>query len=85
MSQPLDGGTAFPSITTSARQVENLHTQWYSHVQSVGGMSLRDWFAGQALAGYLSESNSFSDPDKVAEFAYEYADAMLARRNLKGR
>jgi len=45
-------------------------------------MSLRDWFAGQALAGWMA---SFT-PDcgvkakHCAELAYELADAMLAAR-----
>lgn len=44
------------------------------------GMSLRDYFAGQALAGQSSIPRiawSFKD---IAEFAYEQADAMLAER-----
>lgn len=46
------------------------------------GMSLRDWFAGQALAGWMA---SFS-PDcrmkatNCAALAYELADAMLEAR-----
>lgn len=47
------------------------------------GMTLRDWFAGQALANvYTASENS---PDKVAEWAYQIADAMLAaRENTNG-
>jgi len=46
------------------------------------GMTLRDYFAGQALAGWLA---SFGPDDAVkpagcAEFAYEVADAMLEAR-----
>lgn len=47
------------------------------------GMSLRDWFAGQAMAGWLA---SFG-PDEgyraagISTFAYEIADAMLAARS----
>ena len=41
------------------------------------GMTLRDWFAGQALAGLLSHHGS--GPAEGA--AYEYADAMIAKRN----
>lgn len=46
------------------------------------GMTARDWFAGQALAGWLA---SFGPDDAVkakavAEFAYEVADEMLKVR-----
>ena len=46
------------------------------------GMSLRDWFAGQALAGLIfhNDYGQRSDDD-IANGAYSYADAMLAARN----
>ncbi len=44
------------------------------------GMSLRDYFAGQALAGYLANAKAESRVAVVAEWAYDYADAMLAER-----
>lgn len=40
------------------------------------GMSLRDWFAGQALAVLACDFCA----EEVAFRAYEYADAMLAER-----
>ena len=43
------------------------------------GMMLRDWFAGQALAN--AYTNHDTDPNKIAEWAYHVADAMLAERN----
>ena len=45
------------------------------------GMSLRDYFAGQALAGYVTrpESNDYSY-EAIAEWSYRAADAMLADR-----
>lgn len=55
------------------------------------GMSLRDYFAGQALIGIMAdpfvhnltgETNRFNWIPKVA---YAYADAMLYQRNLKKR
>ncbi len=42
-----------------------------------GGMSLRDWFAGQALA---TQEPHWS-PKLRAKSAYEIADAMLAERD----
>jgi hypothetical protein len=47
------------------------------------GMTLRDYFAGQALAGMLSscsEGATYS-PMNAAGNAYEFADAMLAERD----
>ncbi len=66
------GGPAFP-------------TQ-YNQDGCHGGMTLRDWFAGQALIGLLS----FSPADvtgqmakkDAAQDAYAIADAMLAQRLL---
>ena len=50
-------------------------------------MSLRDWFAGQALAGWLSSYGSeaphpceVGGGKHVAEFSYQMADAMIAAR-----
>lgn len=43
------------------------------------GMSLRDWFAGQALANVYTHHDL--QPDKVATWAYQIADAMIAARN----
>ncbi len=48
------------------------------------GMSLRDWFAGQALAGVLSDSeNGVPLYSKLAEWAYTIADGMLEQRKKK--
>ena len=63
-----DGGPAFPIETTSTP---------YSP-----GMSLRDWFAGQALANVYTASET--SPDKAAEWAYQLADAMIAARSKGG-
>lgn len=53
------------------------------------GMSLRDWFAGQALAGLLANPVSFGphmqgDPDLITSAADTFADAMLAEREKDG-
>jgi hypothetical protein len=44
------------------------------------GMSLRDWFAGQALAGFLADPNCGSDMKGTASYCYQVADAMLDQR-----
>ena len=44
--------------------------------------TLRDWFAGQALANNYTQH--FIDAEAVAEWAYAIADAMLAERKKKG-
>jgi len=72
-----DGGAAFPM--PSSPEPRHNETTHYNE-----GMSLRDWFAGQALAGYrASESDqdvaSWKSRD-VAAASYEDADAMLAER-----
>lgn len=47
-----------------------------------GGMTLRDWFAGQAMAAYLSRPDADNDPyAAVASYAFDMADAMLAERS----
>lgn len=66
-----DGGPAFPGHRISAQ--ENLGFEYRR------GMSLRDWFAGQAMReaayGQIKE-----DAKIIAEYSYAVADAMLAQR-----
>jgi hypothetical protein len=47
----------------------------------LGGMSLRDWLAGQAIQGMLANPslNTVEIEDVVCD-AYQYADVMLAER-----
>ena len=47
-------------------------------------MSLRDWFAGQALMGMMASRNPSSpmfSPEDDAAYVYAVADAMLAERS----
>lgn len=69
--QPKDGGQAFP------------HGDPFHGGDT--GMTLRDWFAGQALAGMMAhpEPIRMADVPSVASDAYALADAMLAARNAK--
>lgn len=79
MSAPIDdGGPAFP-VTCSNDGIP-LAISYPS--EQVSGMTLRDWFAGQALAGYLASWNdgAYSNSHHAAKAAYAYADAMVAAR-----
>jgi hypothetical protein len=74
MTEPKDGGPAFP-----------IQKNYGPH-----GMSLRDWFAGQALVGWLSGAGD-KEVDRgtvriCSEQCYEIADAMLkVREGNNGR
>ena len=66
-----DGGPAFPVVRMPLDPDTILNRP---------GMSLRDWFAGQALAGIMpSDGRPDGDVNK-AQWAYEIADAMLKAR-----
>jgi hypothetical protein len=71
MTDKPTGGPAFPR----SDNVSN----------SNSGMTLRDWFAGQALAGFMagyyanSDSCGFSTED-IARLVIEQADAMMEAR-----
>lgn len=72
-----NGGPAFPSGNDVS---VGIYTS-----SGHAGMTLRDWFAGQALAGLLADPN-VRGPDVLrlsAVDAYKAADAMLAERNRK--
>ena len=76
MNDQDDGGPAFPTD----------HSLDMTFTDIRGGMSLRDWFAGQALAGMLAQGTegTFSKDlgvTRAAAYAYEYADAMLKARS----
>ncbi len=47
---------------------------------SSNGMSLRDWFSGQVLSGFMSAKAMHFNPDDDAAYCYRVADAMLAAR-----
>lgn len=45
-----------------------------------GGMTLRDYFAGQVLNGLFSGNNTGAPIADIVQRAYIYADAMLEAR-----
>lgn len=54
-----------------------------AYYDATPGMTLRDWFAGQALTGIMANPRAWLDSDGVlrfSEIAYAKADAMLAAR-----
>jgi hypothetical protein len=74
MTQPKDnGGPAYPAET-----IERTGMHSSKRVLN-GGMTLRDWFAGHALAGIASTDGSATHITD-ARNAYLWADAMLEAR-----
>lgn len=51
-----------------------------SHNQVYSGMTLRDWFAGQALKGMCPNPEIGETWESLAADAYDAADAMLKER-----
>ena len=70
--QTPNGGPAFPTVF--------IEVEWGS---SYGGMTLRDYFAGQALAGMLANSSARGAWATYAEHSYAQADAMISAREGK--
>lgn len=75
-----DGGPAFP-----------VTSEFVKNAPSLNGMSLRDWFAGQALPSVIEEYARLNPgigtehlPRNCAGHAYRIADAMLAEREKGG-
>ena len=69
-----NGGLAFPT----SMDVEFLRTP-AGKLQS--GMTLRDWFAGQALTALIPSNGSTFYPNIVARDAYTIADQMIMARD----
>jgi len=78
MSERKDGRAAFPII-------EQFGTE---QVCTHHGMSLRDWYAGQAicgiLAGVIGNPGIHMDTNRDVKTAFEIADAMIEARGEGG-
>ena len=78
MTERTDGGYAFPQYACVG-EVE----------LAEGGLSIRDWFAGQAIGPLLQMSKSIltaggKNPERIlAIAAYKIADAMISERDRK--
>jgi hypothetical protein len=70
-----DGGPAFPGYKNADGSFRST---------PAGGMTLRDWFAGQALAGWVANTDADDNCEQTAIWAYRYADAMLVEREKGG-
>lgn len=92
MSTIKDGGPAFPAIYggCNAPPVATAYATGPSTFSS-SGMSLRDWFAGQFLAGFFANPDaprflreSALEGEKFGQtasrLAYDYAGSMLKAR-----
>lgn len=75
MHRPTDGGPAFPCDPRMMRMEADGVT-----LTPIGhhGMSLRDWFAGQALIAATANHHTL---ESAARDAYAFADALLKARN----
>ena len=82
MGEIKDGGPAFP-FSPPCDELGRL-PQGYPFPEL--GMTLRDWFAGRALAMLANPTVGDDGADEyynMAEIAYRYADAMIAVRERK--
>lgn len=79
MSEPYNGGPAFPTHSVGINENNE------GVLITTGGMSLRDWFAGQALCGWAAGRNkdTFCDSNHevISDACFKYADSMLKSRN----
>lgn len=71
MSETTDGGPAFPLPPNPSQFADR------------EGMSLRDYFAGQTLAGLCANTNYDWSWEESARQSYRAADAMLKAREVK--
>ena len=71
-----NGGAAFPRPYSTDEHYLPCNTGYEDP-----GMTLRDYFAGQAMAGLLSDSGWADTEKRMAELSYRFADAMIAARD----
>jgi hypothetical protein len=77
MASSNGGGPAFPRPASEYTKSGSC-PDGNDPIQEQDGMSLRDYFAAQAMAGLTPAADL--TPVAVAELAYAYADAMLVAR-----
>ena len=77
MSNKKDGGSAFPFSETFQDDHGNVEVKYTNE-----GMTLRDYFAGQALSNLIM-TGVRGGANHIALQAYEIADAMLKSREKR--
>ena len=75
IAQPASGGRAFPVPQGYRKKLVDAESR---------GMSLRDYFAGQAITGLLARPSGEMPAEIAASFAYHFADAMIALNRKDG-
>lgn len=83
MSNIDDGGLVYPGKRSEKVKRQNSDGTFWENYETVTypGMTLREWLAGQALAGYCANPNVMSDI--VAAMAVAAADAVIAKLKEK--
>tara|TARA_Y100000310_G_scaffold254346_1_gene261409 strand:- start:2733 stop:2981 length:249 start_codon:yes stop_codon:yes gene_type:complete len=72
-----DGGPAFPSNYTAKIPTEDPEFTRTTTLWSPG-MTLRQYYAGQALSGILAGRHvAMNEKDRGARLAFDWADAMI--------
>lgn len=91
MTKVNDGGPAFPERRCTKVMATGPNGQAEPIMETVGGMSLRDWFAGQAMVGLTAHPKCGpvghgyeTATNCVAREAYALADALLSERSKAG-
>lgn len=80
MSEKDNGGPAFPQFDVVAGERDGHGDAIEAYTVATGGMTLRDWFAGQAMAGLLANPQTGENSQAVIHAAFAAADAMLEAR-----
>lgn len=75
-----DGGSVTADLISERYVAELGMTE--EKVKSVGGLSVRDYFAAAAMSGFVTSypRGSAGDAEAIAQDSYALADAMLAAR-----
>jgi hypothetical protein len=77
--EKIDDGGSVTADLISERFVAG-HGTLEEKVKSVGGLSIRDYFAAAALTGFYANSETAASDLELAIWSYSIADAMIEAR-----